>query len=150
MTESEIRTKYPEVEQLYSVIEELGLTLRSDSASDQLKAISFCTVSIKKGSQLFLIPVDDEYEDSPLQNPALLLQLVLFSMDEYEDCENFLVWSTAYSLDKDDPFVLDLYTQTSNIVPQLRELIGHDIRGISDYDWQLDAGAAQGLREMNL
>ena len=51
-------------------------------------------------------------------------------------------------LNASDPFSLDLYRRTGEMVPKIRAIIGTDFKGISDFDWQLNAGAAQALREL--
>ncbi|MEP0553158.1 MAG: hypothetical protein ABJE29_02330, partial [Balneola sp.] len=60
----------------------------------------------------------------------------------------FLVWSTAFGLSSKDPFILDMYRGLGKTIPKIRDIIGTDINDISDYDWELNAGAAQALREL--
>ncbi len=149
MTLSEAKAKYPEIVELYSLIDARNLILRALPLSKQFEEVSFREVTLKFNAQTFTIPVDDEFKDADSGNQALLLQLIIYAVEEYEDCEDFLVWSTAYGLNASNPIHLDWYRQLGDVVPKIREIIGKKISGISDFDWQLNAGAAQALRELN-
>lgn len=148
LTISEAKTAYLEIKELYSVIDKSGLGFEVLPLNKELEKASFREILFRFDSSDLIIPVDDEYEDTDLNNPALLLQLVIYALEEYEDCEDFLVWSTAYGLSASNPVHLDWYRQLGEVVPKIREIIGFDISGISDFDWQLNAGAAQALREL--
>lgn len=148
MTKKEIRAKYPEVDALYLHIENKGIKLSALSITEKLDSISFREIEFSSPEYSCLFPVDDEYEDADSDNQAILLQLILYSIMEYEDSDDFLVWSTAFGLNASDPFSLDLYRRTGEMAPKIRVIIGNDFRGISDFDWQLNAGAAQALRNI--
>jgi hypothetical protein len=42
-----------------------------------------------------------------------------------------------------------MYRDLGKTIPKIRDIIGTDINDISDYDWELNAGAAQALRELD-
>ncbi len=149
MNLAEIKSTYPEVKELYDSIEEFKINLTVLPITQVLKDACFIDIKMDSSSREFTIPVDDEFQDARTGNPALLLQLIIYAIEEYEDCEDFLVWSTAYGLDASDPTHLDWYKRLGQSAPKFRELIKADISGISDYDWQLNAGAAQALRELD-
>ncbi|MFV1884773.1 MAG: hypothetical protein ACMZ7B_09815 [Balneola sp.] len=149
MNLQEAKETYSEIRELYSAIEKLQIGFRVLPVSKELEEASFRKILIRFGSTDFSIPVDDEYKDADLNNPALLLQLVIYAIEEYEDCDDFLVWSTAYGLNTSSPIHLNWYRKLGEVAPKIREIIGTGISGISDFDWQLSAGAAQALRELN-
>ncbi len=149
MTEKEIRIAYPEVDALYSLIESKKIELTVLPVIDKLEDISFREIRFQNHSYSCTFPVDDEYNDATVNNPAILLQLILYSIMEYEDCEDFLAWSMAFGLNASDSFSLDLYRRTGEMAPKIRSIIGAEFKGISDFYWQLNAGAAQALREIN-
>lgn len=149
MTLSDIKGKYPEVKELYDIIEEHEIKLTVLPITPAFKDAYFREVRLSTPSIEFTAPVDDELEDSNSGNPALLLQLIFYAIEEYEVCEDFLVWSTAYGLDASNPIHLDWYRRIGIITPEFRKIISTEVSGISDYDWQLNAGAAQALRELD-
>lgn len=150
MNLTEAISSYPEIKKLYDLIEKQSIRLTVLPKTSEFLGTSFQKIQMSSLSGEFKIPVDDELQDTDLGNPALILQLVIYAIEEYEDCDDFLVWSTAYSLDPENPIYLDWHKQLGEVTPKIRKMIGPDITGISDFDWQLNAGAAQALRELNL
>lgn len=150
MTEKEIRSLYPVVESLYKLIEENEIQLTALPKTKSLEDISFREIDFLSPSYTCKVPVDDEYEDADLDNQVLLLQLIIFAIEEYEECDDFLVWCTAFGLNASDSLSLVLFKRTAEITQKIRPIIGTDFHGISDYDWQLNAGAAQALRELEV
>lgn len=148
MNLEEARKKYPEIDSLFSLLEEKKMILRVSQSSSDLKTVSFIEVELTTPQGALIISVDDEYKDSELENSALLLQLVIFMIEEYEDCEDFSVWSTTYGLNASNHIHLEWFKRLGEITPRIREIISTDFSGISDYDWQLNAGAAQALRKL--
>ncbi len=149
MTLQEVKQKYPQIESLYSIIESKNIELTPLPKTPKLSAIYFREVEFKSDGFTSTISLDDEYDDAESGNPALLLQLVIYAVEEYEACDDFLVWCTAFGLNASDPFILNMYKKLGAIVPKIRGIIGTNINDISDYDWELNAGAAQALRELD-
>lgn len=149
MNLSEAIHSYPEIKKLYDLIEDHSIRLTVLPKTSELLDASFQEIQMTTSSGEYKIPVDDELQDADLGNPALILHLVIYAIEEYEDCDDFLVWSTAYGLDPSVQIHLDWYKQLGVVTPKIRSIIGPEITGISDYDWQLNAGAAQALRELS-
>jgi hypothetical protein len=105
-------------------------------------------VDIQFDVHSYSIPVEDEFGDARENNPALLLQLILQNCDYFTDAEDFLTWAKSLSLDSSNPIILDLYRELSRQVPDLLKHLG-EVERISDWDMQMNAGAAQALRNMN-
>lgn len=149
MTPEEARKTHSEVDSLFNLIEKYHIELNLLPSKQWFSDISFREIEFRSADYSCIIPVDDEYNDANSSNPPILLQLVLHMCYEFEDCEDFLVWSKAYSLvDASDPDVLDLYRTLGNVVPKILDIIGREEAGVSDFDWELDAGAAQALRKL--
>mgnify|MGYP003132247416 FL=1 len=149
MTLEEAKQKYPQVAALYLIIEDKNIKLTALPTNSKMDSIYFREIEFINEDFSAIIPLDDEYEDVEKGNQALMLQLIIYAVEEYEDCEDFLVWSTAFGLNSNDPFVLDMYRDLGKTIPKIRDIIGTDINDISDYDWELNAGAAQALRELD-
>ena len=149
MTLKEAKEKYPQIAELYSIIENNKIELSALPKTKKLSDIYFREIEFTSKNFSAIIPLDDEYDDAETGNPALILQLIIYAVEEYEECEDFLVWSTAFGLDASDPFIFELYRDLGKVIPKIREILGTDINDISDYDWELNAGAAEALRELN-
>ncbi|MBO6572933.1 hypothetical protein GYB29_00465 [bacterium] len=145
----EARQRYPQIAALYSIIEDKKIKLTALPTNPKLDSIYFREIEFSSQDFSAIIPLDDEYEDVEKGNQALMLQLIIYAVEEYEDCEDFLVWSTAFGLNSKDPFILDMYRGLGKTFPKIRDIIGTQINDISDYDWELNAGAAQALRELD-
>ncbi|HCI72345.1 MAG TPA: hypothetical protein DF712_12475 [Balneola sp.] len=145
----EARQRYPQIAALYSIIEDKKIKLTALPTNPKLDSIYFREIEFSSQDFSAIIPLDDEYEDVEKGNQALMLQLIIYAVEEYEDREDFLVWSTAFGLNSNDPFILNMYRDLGKTIPKIRDIIGTDINDISDYDWELNAGAAQALRELD-
>ena len=145
----EARQRNPQIAALYSIIEDKKIKLTALPTNPKLDSIYFREIEFSSQDFSAIIPLDDEYEDIEKGNQALMLQLIIYAVEEYEDREDFLVWSTAFGLNSNDPFILNMYRDLGKTIPKIRDIIGTDINDISDYDWELNAGAAQALRELD-
>jgi hypothetical protein len=145
----EAKQKYPQIAALYSIIEDKKIKMTALPTNPKMDSIYFREIEFSSQDFSVVIPLDDEYEDVEKGNQALMLQLIIYAVEEYEDCEDFLVWSTAFGLNSNDPFILDMYRDLGKTIPKIRDIIGTEINDISDYDWELNAGAAQALRELD-
>lgn len=148
MTLEEAKHKYPQIAVLHSILEDKKIKLTALPTNPKIDSIYFREIEFSSEDLTAVIPLDDEYEDAEKGNQALMLQLIIYAVEEYEDCEDFLVWSTAFGLNSKDPFILNMYRGLGKTIPKIRDIIGTDINDISDYDWELNAGAAQALREL--
>ena len=148
MTSEEVRKTHPEIDSLFNLIEKYHIELNLLPSKQWFSDISFREIEFTSMDYSCIIPVDDEYNDAKSSIPPILLQLILFMCYEYEDCEDFLAWSKAYSLNASDSDVFDLYRTLGNVVPEILDIIGREEVGVSRFDWELDAGAAQALRKL--
>ncbi|XWN37033.1 MAG: hypothetical protein ROO71_13860 [Balneola sp.] len=145
MTLQEAKQEYPQIDSLYSIIESKNIELTPLPKTPELSDIYFREIEFKSDGFISIIPLDDAESG----NPALLLQLVIYAVEEYEAYDDFLIWCTAFGLNVSDPFILNLYKELGTIIPKVSGIIGTNINDISDYDWELNAGAAQALRELD-
>lgn len=148
MTSEEARKTHSEIDSLFNLIAKYHIELNLLPNKQHFSGISFQEIEFTSMDYSCIIPVDDEYNDAKSSSPPILLQLILFMCYEYEDCEDFLAWSKAYSLNASDPDVFDLYRTLGNIVPEILDIVGREEVGVSDFDWELDAGPAQALRKL--
>ena len=106
-----------------------------------------CWVQVERAGQSIRMPVDNEYGDAQSGVPAILLQLVLLAMEDYEEAADFLVWMKDLGLRSDTEAWLLIYKEIQENLPALQTWFG-DLEPISNWDWQMHAGAAQELRAL--
>ena len=138
-------TDYPEIAQLASLRKQFNISVQ---VTDEVLCDKswFPKVHFAIGSQSFEIFVDDEYEDFNINNPDLHLCLVLRSLEIYDDAEDYLVWCTQLGLDSSDPVAREHHMELRTIYLAIEKRLGAIDSFISDYDFELNAGAAQMLR----
>lgn len=137
-----------ELKLLEAKVRELNLDLILQTETPELDKINFRKIHVRTPTREFQFVVEDEFEDAHPDNPLILLQLVLQCCDDYTDAEDFLKWAKMNSLDSSDPHVLSLFRETANNVPAFLALVGKVVR-ISDWDMQMNAGAALELRSLS-
>ncbi|MEQ9091971.1 MAG: hypothetical protein RIE52_12830 [Balneola sp.] len=132
MTLAEANEKYPQIAVLYSIIDDKKIKMTVLPTSTKMDSIYFREIEFNSDDYSAVIPADDEYEDAEKGNQALILQLIIYAVEEYEDCEDFLVWSMAFGLNSNNPFILDIYRDLGKVIPKIRDIIGIDVNDISD------------------
>ena len=91
--------------------------------------------------------VDDEFDVVDSASPALLLNMVLMECTWYLEEDDILTWSTSKNLAPGNREVFSYYKELGNIVAQIKALLPKATH-TSFFDWQLNAGDAQTLREL--
>ncbi|HAE13234.1 MAG: hypothetical protein H6548_09380 [Chitinophagales bacterium] len=95
--------------------------------------------------QAFTIPVDDEYDDPITANKAMQWHMILRTVADYEDSNDFLTWCNELGMDSTSLEVLAMYRHLNDIVPGLRRVAG-EVQPLSHFDQQMNTGAMQSLR----
>jgi len=90
--------------------------------------------------------VDDEYKDFALNKSAMNLCLFLRELEDYQEEEDILKWCNLKGLNPGDAGILDYYKGLASIYADAKNILGTIDPQISDYDFELNAGAAQFLR----
>ena len=129
--------KHIEVQKLVEWGNSYGCKIKENgTARDNLILVDF----LFDGAH-YCIYIDDEYKDFNEENQPLCLYLVLRSIIDYKEEDDFLKWCNLYSLNASDNQWLNYYRSLSSIVQNI-EKEGGEIQGyISDLDYQLRSGA---------
>lgn len=90
--------------------------------------------------------VDDEYNDFAINKPALNLCLLLRELEDYQEEDDILKWCNLKGLNPGDTGVLEYYRGLTSIHTDVKNILGTIDPQISDFDFGLNAGAAQALR----
>ena len=89
MTLEEAKHKYPQIAALHSILEVKRIKLTALPTNPKMDSIYFREIEFSSEDLTAVIPLDDEYEDAEKGNQALMLQLIIYAVEEYEDCEDF-------------------------------------------------------------
>lgn len=136
---------YPEITRLSSLRDQFNISVQATEEVLCNKSW-FRKVNFNIGSHSFSIFVDDEYDDLKIDNPNLHLCLVLRSLENYRDAEDFLVWCTQLGLNASDDATREHHMELRTIYASIQKILGNIDSFISDLDFQLNSGAAQKLR----
>lgn len=104
-------------------------------------------VEFRLKGKSYKIYLDNEYEDLELGNPLLNLCLVLRALENYLDTEDYLVWCTQHGIDPANSVARNYHMGLGKAVREIALWIDPIDSFISDYDFELNAGAAQFLRK---
>ena len=97
----------------------------------------------------FPIYIQDEYDDLTLNNPLLNLCLVLREFEIYHESSDYLNWCNTQGVNTSNETLRQYYMNLGNTYTAIEKLIGKIDSQISDLDFQLNAGAAWELRNIN-
>lgn len=106
-------------------------------------------VQLSLNNQVFKFFIDDEYNDIQYNNKLLLLCLVLRELENYQNSDDYLTWCSERFLDSSITTVREYHMSLRTTYNTIQRIIGTIDSQISDYDFQLNAGAAQELRSKN-
>ncbi len=138
---------YPEIEALREIHRKHNVTIRVSKNEFLMENKSYPAVTFSLGGQSFKLFVDDEYEDFKLDSSALSLCLILRELESYKDEDSYQSWCKAQLLDPVNTEVKAFYKSLNGIYPEIEKILGEVNSQISDYDFGLNAGAAQELRK---
>lgn len=137
---------YPEIQALHKIHQEYDIEI-SVSSNDFLAAKQYYpAVVLTVQNQSFRLFVEDEYKDFQKASPLLSLCLVLRELEIYHDSDSYLDWCKECMLEPSNVQVKAYYTSLEAIYKDVRLILGKIDSQISDYDFGLNAGAAQKLR----
>lgn len=94
------------------------------------------------------IYVDDEYQDLIIDNPDLHLCLVLRSLEDFQDADDFLTWCQRLYIDPADSTARQYHMNLNSVCARITAHIGTIDSFISNSDFELNAGAAQKIRQL--
>lgn len=140
---------YPEVMLLRKTVIEFQLEFREITEKWSITDEGYITLEMKSPSKIFVVPVMDEYKDFDPSMPSMALNLVMSECVCYEDAEDYLVWAIEMGLNASNEQARASWFQLREVVPKIREYLGNSIEPISFFEYELNAGAAQILREID-
>lgn len=138
---------YPEIEALELMIAQHAMHFHQSSPLSSSLPRSFFMVAFRLAQSEYQLLIEDEYQDWDAQKPAMCLCLLLLSLEEYEETEDFLDWCKTLDLDASHPLLREYHMSLRTIVPEIRAILGGIDSPISHFDLEMNAGAAYWLRQ---
>lgn len=138
--------EYPEIEALNELWVKHQVMIKVDRSDDLGPRRDYPLVDVKMGDLGFSLFVDDEYEDFRLNYPLLNFCLVLRELEGYQDSPDFDVWCQERFFDSKDEKIKQAFEHLKDVVTKVEALLGTIDSQVSDWDFEMNAGAAQALR----
>jgi hypothetical protein len=137
---------YPTIHKLQSLLKNKGLKLKKERTDKFWMELDYVLVSIKNEAHTITIVVDDEYRDTELNNPIILLNLMIYEFQDYVETSDYLEWCNQKGL---APESTEVRTHYFNLRERLNDFqdMTDSVKPISNFEWQLNSEEAQVLRE---
>jgi hypothetical protein len=100
--------------------------------------------------QEFIIPVDNEYEDVELSNPVVFFNMTLEEVTHYEESDSFFDWLTGVHQLSKDAEIQEFYERMKKYTPEIRTIIGNEIKPLPYFEIEMNTSLAKALREAKL
>ena len=137
---------YPEIKAL----QQLSDTYRFRISGSKDQVLAGCgyypLIRFELAGKQFHLFVDDEYDDLQYQNPLLDLCLVLRELEGYTLAPDYGIWCRERFFDPASAEVSENYRHLAEVYSAIKQILGEIDSQVSDYDFELNAGAAQALR----
>lgn len=139
--------KYLEIKELSDYSERYKMKAIPLAGNYLANDSSFPLIQLFILDEVFEFYVDDEYEDLDVENNLLSICIALRVLESYDYAEDYLIWCTQHGFDASIEEVRVHFKNLGEINSWFQKN-GIQIKSfISDYDFELNAGAAQYLRE---
>lgn len=136
--------KYPELTRLQSLQKEHSLSV---SALDTPSVERPFQVELRLKGQSWQLFIEDEYGDFSTSNQLACLYLVLRSLEDYEEAEDYINWCGQYGLNASDNSWLDYFLGLEWLLREIKETIGKIEPCISSWDYQMRSGAYSAMMQ---
>ena len=137
--------EYPEIENLKTLLSTHAISI----CIKEITVDDLHLVDLSIDDQSFSIYIQDEYNDLVLNNPLLNLCLILRELEIYQESSDYLNWSNTQGVNASNETLRQYYMNLGNTCTAIEKLIDKIDSMISDLDFQLNAGAAQEMRQVS-
>ena len=138
---------YPEIRALTETYKKHSIEISVSDDEFLFGNKNYPAVTFSLGEKLFRLFADDEYHDFSVNNPILSLCIILRELEDYEYADDYIVWCKQHAFDTANLQVRDYHMSLRGIFNDVEKILGKIDSQISDIDFELNAGAAQKLRE---
>ncbi|MEL6252590.1 MAG: hypothetical protein AAFR87_11315 [Bacteroidota bacterium] len=140
---------YPEIEALEELIRRFNIHLKRLDKPGLRQGAESLAILFSIQDKSFELYIKDEYKDWQEENQAMCLCLALRELEEYEEEADYLSWCKARGYSGNLELIRQYHMDLRGIYREVQEILGEIDAQISDWDFELNAGAAQELRRRN-
>ena len=113
----------------------LSVTPWNGPSKEGMIPVSFCV-----GKKSYNIYIYDEYEDFDLGNQLLCVYLVLSSLEDYQENQDYLVWCDNQMITPDDIW-LQYYRDLASMYSEIKKSLGQIDSYIPHLEYELRSGS---------
>ncbi len=139
---------FPEITELQVLVTTFQMSVKTITGEFLGEKEYFPKIRLTIKGRVFSFYADDEYNDLTIPNPALSVCVALRSLEDYKHAEDYLVWCTQHNFDTASTAVRNHFQHLGEVYSQVHKILGEVDSKISDYDFELNTGAAQQLRKI--
>lgn len=140
---------YSEIQSLNQILKNHKIQISPSNVHPDFRATENIWMTFQIDQFETVLLVDDEFKDFERGIKALDLCLVLRELETYAEEEDILRWCTFKNLSVSNHEVIEYYRGLASIYQTVENILGKIDSQISDFDFELNAGAAQALRSLN-
>jgi hypothetical protein len=139
--------KYPSIIALKDIYTKFKISILVSTTDLLCDRTNYPALELSIGKNKFSLFIDDEYEDLAINNPILTFCLLLRELEDYDYALDYLEWCKHHDFDVSNSQVREYYLSLGSIYRDIENILGEINSQVSDYDFELNAGAAQFLRK---
>ncbi len=139
---------FPEIAAIQSFIAYHKISV--SPSMKEVVALQLTPLQLHLKGKTFHIQLSDEYHDLSLKSKLLKYVLVFRALESLQETNDYLDWCKKEGLNATNEKLRSYYQDIIGVLPQINAVFPdqHPTSFISDYDYQLNAGAMQYLRTM--
>ncbi len=136
---------YPEIQRLQQHFHDHSIKIERLTPNERL-GMFWARLTIDNTS--WDLYVDDEYSDFKKDRQVMALFLVLTSLDDYKESDDFLIWAKENFLDASETKWLEYYRSLANIYNEIEAVLGDLDPQIDYYDYSMQTELGLALRNL--
>ena len=142
--------EYPEIAALEELIRKFSIRLKRLDKPGLREGVESLAISFSIRERSFELFIEDEYKDWQEKNQALCLCLALRELEEYEEEADYFSWCNARGYPGNIERIRQYHMDLRRIYREVEEVLGEIDAQVSNWDFEMNAGAAQELRRRNM
>ena len=142
-------TPFEEIEELIQQYQKHQVTINISKTVFLANNKNCPEIDFQLFGKQFKVFVNDEYNDLLTNSPLLSFYLVLRELEDYENASDYLEWCKHQSYDASNEEIREYHINLYSIHNEVKEMLGTIDSVISNYDFELNTGAAKEIRTMN-
>ncbi len=137
---------YPEIEALNQLWVKHRVMIKITREDHLAEKPYYPLVEFQISGKLYKLFIDDEYDDLRYNYPLLNFCLVLRELEGFDLARDPRIWAQERGLDPEHEQVRDYHKYLSIIYQEIEKILIKIHPQVSDWDFEMNAGAAQQLR----